>query len=91
MDNKKIIVDRVFDSDEDEENKGILKVVGTNIDFDSNTWFCDKKLKSQAHMKNAATIYFNSIEKKYLKTMKYFALWKLHSMVSPARINNKII
>lgn len=90
VDNKKIILNRTFNKDENEESKEILNIVGSNIDFNSNTWFCDKKLKSSAHRKSTATIYFNSVEKQYLETMKYFALWKLHSRTSPNRISNKI-
>lgn len=90
IDNKKIILNRAFDNDEKEESKEILNIVGTNIDFNSNTWFCDKKLKSQDHRKSTATIYFNSVEEQYLEIMKYFALWKLQSRTSPNRISNKI-
>lgn len=68
----------------------ILEQLGKNIAFDSDLWFCDKKLKSMAHSKDSVTIYFGAIPERFRTDVKNYAISRLIKNDSPSNVNNNI-
>lgn len=54
-----------------------LNELGTGICFDSDTWVCDKRIRSFAEDPNIVSIYFSSIQEDYRTIAKYFAIIRM--------------
>jgi hypothetical protein len=68
-------INEVSDSNLIEMNKQqLLKRLGDNIEFEDNTWVCDKLKDSVAKPHSYYTLYFNCIPEEYRRLVKYFAL-----------------
>lgn len=74
----------------EEELKALLPIIGSNIDFDSETWFCDKKKRNGGHRNNTYTIYFVSYPPEYCDIAKYYALMRIREKVSISTVSSDI-
>lgn len=54
-----------------------LETLGTNIDFNSDKWICDKKKRNFTEDNYFVTIYFAKVKSKYKEMVKYFAIIRL--------------
>jgi len=51
-----------------------LTQLGSEIDFKSNKWVCDKRIRSTAEAKTDATLYFSAIPGRFQEMVKYFCI-----------------
>jgi integrase len=73
--------------------EGLFKttvLIGSNIVFSEDKWYCDKLAKRSNEDKSVNTIYFNGIPLKYKNLVKYFILLKLNSRLAIGTTRNYI-
>ena len=51
-----------------------LTQLGSEIDFKSDKWVCDKRIRSTAEGKYDATLYFAAIPDRFQEMVKYFCI-----------------
>lgn len=66
----------IFHNSTEQQWKESLKVFG-NVDFDSDIWFLDKKMKNLMS-KNSTKIYFSKVNRKYKNLLKFYIVYKLN-------------
>lgn len=82
MINDFVIIKQDYQKGLREELKSLLPLIGSNIDFYSDTWFCDKKKRSGGHDNTSYTLYFANYPPKYCEIVKYYALMRIREKVS---------
>ncbi len=73
-----------------EELKTLLPIIGSNIDFHSDTWFCDKRKRNGGHQNTTYTLYFASCPPEYCEIAKYYALMRIREKVSISGLSTDI-
>ncbi len=51
-----------------------ISSLSDDISFDTDSWVCEKRLRSQAQLLSKVTIYFSKISQQYKVMVKYYAL-----------------
>jgi hypothetical protein len=64
--------------------------LGSEINFDSDKWVCDKRIRSTAELKCDVTLYFSTIPEKYKEAVKYFCAIYLINGIGIATAASKI-
>lgn len=66
-----------YDESKKYEYEQFLQEIGTNINFDDNTWICDKRIRCPADRNWRITLNFSAIPINYLEIVKYYAIIQL--------------
>ena len=86
----KQLYEEVYQDYERERYLGFLSSLSDNIQFENNTWICEKRLKSKAQLLSKATIYFSKIPEKYNEMVKFYAIIRLHDGLGVATVASMV-
>lgn len=72
--NSNVLLNEPYSNQIRNELINLAKQLGTNVEFNSDVWFCDKLKKSDGHSNKKYILRFDKINKKYKEIIKYYIL-----------------
>ncbi|PHS30372.1 MAG: hypothetical protein COA82_11475 [Alkaliphilus sp.] len=85
-----VIVVQNYDDSKKERYRDFLSNVGSNIDFNSDSWKCDKLVRIASEYSSSYNLMFEGIPNKYKEIVKYFSVIRMLNGKSPKGIRLQI-
>ena len=85
-----VIVVQTYDDSKKEKYRNFLSNVGSDIDFDSDSWKCDKLVRIASEYSSSYNLVFDVIPNKYKEIVKYFSVIRMLNGKSPKGIKGHI-
>jgi integrase len=85
-----VIVVQNYDDSKKEKYRAFLSNIGSDIDFDSDSWKCDKLVRIASEYSSSYNLVFDVIPNKYKEMVKYFSVIRMLNGKSPKGIKGHV-